>query len=62
MVFYLPVESGEKVSLGVTVMLALTVFLLLVAETMPPQSVVIPLIGNFFLNSTMSTFFWKHIT
>ena len=44
--FYLPVESGEKVSLGVTVLLALTVFLLLVAENLPPQSESIPLIGK----------------
>ncbi|KAL1261118.1 hypothetical protein QQF64_008945, partial [Cirrhinus molitorella] len=35
--FYLPADSGEKVSLGVTVMLALTVFQLLVAEIMPPS-------------------------
>jgi hypothetical protein len=35
--FYLPADFGEKVSLGVTVMLALTVFQLLVAETMPPS-------------------------
>lgn len=34
--FYLPADSGEKVSLGVTVLLALTVFQLLVAEIMPP--------------------------
>ena len=33
-------------SLGMTVLLALTVFLLLVAETMPPQSQSIPLIGK----------------
>lgn len=46
LVFYLPPQSGEKVSLGVTVLLALTVFLLIVAETMPPQSESIPLIGN----------------
>ena len=46
LVFYLPPESGEKVSLGVTVLLALTVFLLLVAEIMPPQSDSIPLIGR----------------
>ncbi|KAI7801208.1 neuronal acetylcholine receptor subunit alpha-10 precursor [Triplophysa rosa] len=36
--FYLPADSGEKVSLGVTVMLALTVFQLLVAEIMPPST------------------------
>lgn len=43
--FYLPADSGEKVSLGVTVMLALTVFQLLVAEIMPPSENV-PLIGE----------------
>lgn len=45
LVFYLPPNSGEKVSLAVTVLLASTVFLLLVAEAMPPQSEVVPLIG-----------------
>lgn len=44
--FYLPADSGEKVSLGVTVMLALTVFQLLVAEIMPPSENV-PLIGKY---------------
>ncbi|XP_013388505.1 LOW QUALITY PROTEIN: neuronal acetylcholine receptor subunit alpha-2-like [Lingula anatina] len=44
--FCLPPESGEKMSLSVTVLLALTVFLLLVAELMPPQADVIPLIGK----------------
>ena len=47
LVFYLPSESGEKVTLSVTVLLSLTVFLLLVSESMPPQSEVIPLIGMF---------------
>ena len=49
LVFYLPVESGEKISLGVTVLLALTVFLLIVAETMPAQSNTIPLIGKYYV-------------
>lgn len=44
--FYLPADSGEKVSLGVTVLLALTVFQLLVAESMPPSESV-PLIGEW---------------
>ncbi|XP_064619904.1 neuronal acetylcholine receptor subunit alpha-10-like [Lineus longissimus] len=48
LVFYLPPESGEKVSLGVTVLLAMTVFLLLIAESMPPTSEVVPVIGKFF--------------
>ena len=34
------------VIVGVTILLSLTVFLLLVAETMPPTSDAVPLIGN----------------
>lgn len=43
--FFLPADSGEKVSLGVTVLLSLTVFQLVVAESMPPSESV-PLIGK----------------
>ncbi|XDB57756.1 PREDICTED: neuronal acetylcholine receptor subunit alpha-10 [Capra hircus] len=43
--FHLPADSGEKVSLGVTVLLALTVFQLILAESMPPAESV-PLIGG----------------
>ncbi|KAF3838291.1 hypothetical protein F7725_010059 [Dissostichus mawsoni] len=58
--FYLPADSGEKVSLGVTVLLALTVFQLMVAESMPPSESV-PLIGGrelrlFLLLSSSSHF------
>lgn len=44
--FYLPAASGEKVSLGVTILLAMTVFQLMVAEIMPASENV-PLIGEF---------------
>ncbi|XP_077982031.1 neuronal acetylcholine receptor subunit alpha-10-like [Glandiceps talaboti] len=44
--FFLPADSGEKVSFGITVLLSLTVFLLLVAESMPPTSDV-PVIGQY---------------
>lgn len=57
--FYLPADSGEKVSLGVTVLLALTVFQLMVAESMPPSESV-PLIGKkvlFFLEIYLITCF-----
>ncbi|XP_077997847.1 neuronal acetylcholine receptor subunit alpha-10-like [Glandiceps talaboti] len=45
--FILPTESGEKVSLAITILLSLTVFLLLFAESMPPSDV-IPIIGQFY--------------
>ncbi|XP_041037663.1 neuronal acetylcholine receptor subunit alpha-7-like isoform X1 [Carcharodon carcharias] len=48
LVFLLPAESGEKISLGITVLLCLTVFMLLVAEIMPATSDSIPLIGQYF--------------
>lgn len=44
LVFWLPPESGEKVALSVTILLTVTVFLLMVAEAMPAQSLVIPII------------------
>ncbi len=51
LVFCLPPESGEKVSLGVTVLLAMTVYQLLIAEAIPPTSEVVPLIGACELQS-----------
>lgn len=43
--FILPVDSGEKVGLELTVMLALSVFQLLVADSLPPSSESTPWIG-----------------
>jgi len=44
--FCLPPDSGEKVTLGLTVLLAFSVFMLLIAENMPPTSEYVPLIGK----------------
>jgi nicotinic acetylcholine receptor len=44
--FLLPPDSGEKITLGLTVLLAFSVFMLLIAENMPPTSEYIPLIGK----------------
>ncbi|XP_052098769.1 neuronal acetylcholine receptor subunit alpha-10-like [Mytilus californianus] len=46
--FILPVSSGEKVSLVITVMLAMSVFQLLVADKLPPSAEATPWIVIFF--------------
>ncbi|CAG5111770.1 Oidioi.mRNA.OKI2018_I69.chr2.g6044.t1.cds [Oikopleura dioica] len=48
-VFVLPSESGEKMSLCISVLLALTVFLLLISKLIPPTSLDVPLIGRFLI-------------
>ncbi|CAL1283246.1 unnamed protein product [Larinioides sclopetarius] len=44
--FALPPDSGEKLTLGVTVLLSLTVYLLMVAKIIPPTSDAVSLIGS----------------
>lgn len=49
LVFYLPSGSGEKVSLSINVLLSLTMFFLMLAEIIPPTSLVVPLLGKYLL-------------
>nr|QQY02603.1 nicotinic acetylcholine receptor alpha subunit-3 [Cryptocotyle lingua] len=51
--FWLPPDSGEKITLGITVLLAFSVFMLLIAENMPATSEFVPLIG-IYLTVTMA--------
>ncbi|CAH8599721.1 unnamed protein product [Schistosoma intercalatum] len=51
--FWLPPDSGEKITLGITVLLAFSVFMLLIAENMPATSEFVPLIG-VYLTVTMT--------
>ncbi|KAI8789411.1 neuronal acetylcholine receptor subunit alpha-10 [Biomphalaria glabrata] len=46
--FYIPSDSGEKVTMGITTLLSMTVFMMLVTENMPPTSDVLPLIGIYY--------------
>ncbi|XP_064092145.1 neuronal acetylcholine receptor subunit alpha-7-like isoform X16 [Macrobrachium nipponense] len=46
--FTLPPDCGEKLSLGVTILLSLTVFSNMVNDTMPTTSDAVPLLGTYF--------------
>lgn len=45
--FFLPPESGERISLVITLLLGLTVFMLVFTESVPSTSEVVPLIGKY---------------
>jgi len=47
LVFYLPSDSGEKVSLTISILLSLTFFLLVLIEIIPSTSLALPLIGIY---------------
>lgn len=49
LVFYLPSDSGEKVSLSISIMLSLTFFFLVLAEIIPPTSLAMPLLGKYLV-------------
>ncbi|KAG8136315.1 hypothetical protein E2320_009271, partial [Naja naja] len=46
LVFYLPADSGEKMTLAISILLAQSVFLLLISQRLPATSFAVPLIGN----------------
>lgn len=49
LVFYLPTDGGERVGLGINILLALMVFLVLLADNTPPTSIAIPLITRYLV-------------
>jgi len=54
LVFCIPPDSGEKIALGVTVLLAFSVFMLAISEKLPETSESIPLLGIYFLKDNIS--------
>jgi len=53
LVFYVPSESGEKVTLGISALLSMTVFLMTIRETLPPTEKT-PLISEYFVSRFQS--------
>lgn len=49
LVFYLPCQSNEKISLSISIVLSLGVFFLLLAEIIPPTSLNVPLLGRYLI-------------
>ena len=46
LVYLLPPDSGEKVSLAVTLLLSYSVFLMMISENVPSTSTSVPLVGE----------------
>jgi hypothetical protein len=51
--FILPPNTGERVTLVITTLLSLTVFMLMIAENTPTNSDVTPMIAKFFMASML---------
>ncbi|XP_077992175.1 neuronal acetylcholine receptor subunit alpha-2-like [Glandiceps talaboti] len=53
LVFLLPVDTGEKMSFGMSLLIAMSVFNLLVTDTLPPSANGVPLIARYLLFDTI---------
>lgn len=52
--FILPPESGERIGLGITVLMAMAIFQELTSNKLPADSQYIPLLGNIFRELSVS--------
>lgn len=48
LVFFIPANSGERMSFGVSILLSLTVYLLVISETVPANSNTTSMLGTCF--------------
>ena len=48
--FFLPAASGERISLAVTLLLAMTVFMLVIMENIPETSETVPSLGDIYFH------------
>lgn len=51
--FYMPPDTGEKVTTCITTMLSMGVYLKTITEIIPPTSEAVPLIGVYYVASLM---------
>ena len=58
LVFYLPPGAGEKISLGVTLLLAFSVFVLMIADNVPNTSEAVPLISKSRVSFIVCLFYY----
>ncbi|XP_077866486.1 neuronal acetylcholine receptor subunit alpha-3-like, partial [Saccoglossus kowalevskii] len=49
LVFYLPTDAQERITLSISILIAVIVFLLLIPSLLPPTSDQVPLVGRFIL-------------
>ena len=47
--FFIPAESGERIGFSCTILIAVSVYLLIVTEALPEQSDTLPLIGVYYI-------------
>ncbi len=52
LVFHLPPESGEKISMAVTLLLSYSVLILMISESVPHSSQGVPIIGKISVSVT----------
>ena len=53
LVFYIPANSHQKMSLSINILLSLTVFFLMLAEIIPQNSLVVPLLTKYLIFTLM---------